>query len=339
MLFSLRRTILITGGLGYIGVHIVLKLMQCNYKIIIVDNLSNSKLEKMNIIYKLINYNLKNHDIQCVTCCSSDKTSMYNIFEKNDIDIVIHLASFTSINESLNEPLKYYENNVCNTIELLNIMKKYNCYNLIFSSCCSLYESDNTNTCEENIDANKITNPYTYTKYIQEKIFTDLCNSDKKWTIFCLRYFNIIGYTNYVLKDNSISLMNNLYENYDGKTNNVEINLYKNNKTDVKDYLHVEDLSEAHLCICSYISNAHIVKLEEGIELCGIHIFNVGSGKGISDNDFITTFEVVNNFKVNKKYKKQNEKKSPHVVIADVSKIYDILGWEAKYTLEEMVKV
>ena len=123
MFNSLTRTILITGGLGYIGGHVVIKLLQKNYKVIIVDDLSNSKQEKMNYIYNYVNTNLSNHNLQCVICSVGDIESMTNIFEKNTIDIVIHMAAFKNIKESIKDPLKYYENNVCNTIELLNIMK------------------------------------------------------------------------------------------------------------------------------------------------------------------------------------------------------------------------
>ena len=300
----------------------------------------NSKLSKMNDLYNYVNSNLRNQDLQCVQCSIGDTKTMHTIFEKNDVDIVIHLASFKNIDESKHEPLKYYENNVCNTVELIKVMEKFQCYNLVFSSCCSLYSDKSDVYYEDDVDPKNIQNPYSYTKYIQENIFKDIWKANKKWSMYCLRFFEVIGYLSYLFKDDSKCLMNELYRVYAGynETLSIDKTNCRFHSSGDRDYIHVLDLAYAHVCICSYIKNAHIVKMEEGVDINGVHVYNIGSGKGVSQKELIKTFEMVNKCKIShiSKPSKHDEYVSK---IANVDKIYNNLGWKAKFTLEEMVKI
>ena len=159
--------------------------------------------------------------------------------------------------------------------------------------------------------------------------------SDSRWTIYCLRYFDVIGHKTYFLRDNTKNIMHELYRIYSGYENKLLINNYNQGK--LHDFIHVDDLADAHECITTYIRNAHIVKLEEGHDINGIHIFNIGSGKGTTIKELIMTFEIVNKCKIKQIGNTNKKCDNASSKIANVDKIYNILGWKAKYTLEEMV--
>lgn len=184
-------TVLLTGGLGYIGSHIVLHLLKQNRKVIIVDDLSNSNIDKLQFFYKFMNDNqIKKDSFVFIKKSILDINNLINIFENYKIDCVIHLAAFKSVNESISFPLKYYNNNVNGTIQLLNVMEKYKCNNFIFSSSATVYGNSIPPYYEnESQTGIGIINPYGQTKYMIEQILKDLYKSNPKWNIVILRYF------------------------------------------------------------------------------------------------------------------------------------------------------
>lgn len=180
--------ILVTGGLGFIGSHTVVELLENNYKVIIVDNLSNSKIDVLDKIKKITGKDVKFYN---ENIC--DKDALEKIFMKNNIDGVIHFAGYKAVGESCEKPLMYYHNNLLSTINLLEVMKNNNVKRFIFSSSATIYGDPGTTKYVEELGRGKTTNPYGTTKAMIEQILEDLYNSDNEWTISILRYFNPIG--------------------------------------------------------------------------------------------------------------------------------------------------
>ena len=180
--------ILVTGGLGFIGSHTAVELLKSNNEVIIVDNLYNAKEEVAQKIEKITGRNVKlyKYDLQ-------DKEKLEEIFKENEIDAVIHFAGYKAVGESVKKPLMYYSNNLFSTINLLEIMQKYNVKKLVFSSSATVYGDPGIPKYVEEMGRGETTNPYGTTKAMIEKILEDLYASDNSWNITILRYFNPVG--------------------------------------------------------------------------------------------------------------------------------------------------
>lgn len=319
--------ILITGGLGFIGSHIVVLLLQNNYDIIVIDNLSNSNKNVINDIKKIIDKDFIFYDYDLMNINEIDR-----IFDIYKISSVIHLASLKSVNESIKNPLSYYNNNVTGFLNLLNTMKKYDCKKIIFSSSATVYGLIKYPVDEGTITGNKISNPYGKTKYFIEEILFDLYNSDKSFSITILRYFNPIGaHESGFIGENPKDMPNNIFPyllkvssgEYD-KLNIFGSDYDTKDGTCIRDFIHVMDLAESHIIVLNLFK-------------VGLNIYNVGTGKGYSVLDLITTFEKVNNIKI--KYEFAEKRKGDiDIVYANVDKIYKELKWKAKYSLEDMCR-
>ena len=329
----MSNNILLTGGLGYIGSNIAVKLLESNYNVYIIDNLSNSTIERLDIIEKISNkkVNFMNIDM-------NDMESLDYYFADNKIDIVIHLAGYKSVGCSIKEPLLYYSNNINSTINLLNVMIKYKCYNLIFSSSATVY-GDQESPFDENMKTGlNLTNPYGKTKYMIEEILKDTYNANKNFNIVILRYFNPIGMDkSKLLFDNPNGIPNNLFP-YILKVYKKELcilNIFGsdyNTKdgTCIRDFIHIQDLADGHISSIVYITNN--MNNKQG----SLDIFNLGTGKHVSVLDIVLAFEKVNNISI--PYKFTNRRDGDiDIVIADVSKAYNILNWKTKFDLEDMV--
>lgn len=338
------KNILITGGLGYIGSHIIIELGKYNYNIDVIDNCINSYIETSNIINQLlINNNYKGiYQLHILDLLNKAKLDL--LFQNNKYDAVIHLAGFKSITESINEPLKYYNNNITGAINLLQIMNKYKCYNLIFSSSASIYGKENKGTNENNKLGNGITNPYSRSKYFIEEILNDLCISDPLWNIISLRYYNPIGAHNSgLLGDNPKSKFTNLMP----YISNILINkseklyIYGNDYntpdgTCIRDYIHIEDLAIAHIQSVQYIlkQNTYTTNSQVHYKL-GFKSYNVGIGKGYSVLDIIHMMEYVSKKKI--KYEFTNRREGDiGEIYADSTLIQKELLWTPKYNLYDM---
>lgn len=316
--------ILVTGGLGYIGSHTVVELIDSGYEVIIIDNLSNSSID---VLEKLKKITL--HDIKFYQGDVCNKELLREIFKENKIDSVIHFAGYKAVGESVLKPLKYYRNNIDSTLSLLEVMQEYNVYNLIFSSSATVYGKPKSLPIKEDFPLST-TNPYGTTKLFIENILNDLYISDHKWNITILRYFNPIGaHKSGLIGENPKDIPNNLMP-YIMKVAVGELDCLKIfgndydtvDGTGVRDYIHVVDLARGH-----------VLALKNKKE--GIKTYNLGTGHGTSVLELVNTFEKVNNVKV----KKEIVDRRPGDIdacYASCDKAYNDLGFKAEYDIKAM---
>lgn len=279
--------ILFTGGLGYIGSHTAVEVLNKGHEVIIVDNLSNSKITVLDKIKKITGKDAKFYQID--VC---DKEALEEVFKENpDIFAVIHFAGYKAVGESCHEPLKYYQNNLISTLNLIEIMQKYNCNNFIFSSSATVYAESEIMPLDESFPL-AASNPYGRTKLFNEQILIDYQNANPKFNAVLLRYFNPIGaHESGLLGEEPNGIPNNLMPYICkvavGELDHLNIfgNDYKTKDgTGVRDYIHVVDLAIGH-----------VKALEKMIkENVGIKIYNLGTGTGYSVLDIVNTFNRVN---------------------------------------------
>ncbi|MCC2327507.1 MULTISPECIES: UDP-glucose 4-epimerase GalE [Bacillus] len=318
--------ILITGGAGYIGSHTCIELLNNNYKIIVVDNLSNSSIESLNRVKEITG---KQFEFYKESVLNREK--MNEIFLKNNIEAVIHFAGFKAVGESTTIPLTYYYNNIISTIVLCDVMQKHHVKKFIFSSSATVYGIPKTSPITEEFPLS-VTNPYGQTKLMIEQIMRDVAKADDEWSIALLRYFNPFGaHKSGRIGEDPNGIPNNLmpYVTQVAVGKLKELNIFGNDYptkdgTGVRDYIHVVDLAKGH-----------VKALEKVLETKGIEAYNLGTGKGYSVLEMIKAFEEVSGKKI--PYKVIGRRPGDVAVcFADVSKAKRELGWEAEYGLEEM---
>ncbi|MCH4571023.1 UDP-glucose 4-epimerase GalE [Bacillus sp. ES1-5] len=318
--------ILITGGAGYIGSHTCIELLNNNYKIIVVDNLSNSSIESLNRVKEITG---KQFEFYKESVLNREK--MNEIFLENNIEAVIHFAGFKAVGESTTIPLTYYYNNIISTIILCDVMQKHNVKKFIFSSSATVYGIPKTSPITEEFPLS-VTNPYGQTKLMIEQIMRDVAKADDEWSIALLRYFNPFGaHKSGRIGEDPNGIPNNLmpYVTQVAVGKLKELNIFGNDYptkdgTGVRDYIHVVDLAKGH-----------VKALEKVLETKGIEAYNLGTGKGYSVLEMIKAFEEVSGKKI--PYKVIGRRPGDIAVcFADVSKAKRELGWEAEYGLEEM---
>ena len=320
--------ILVTGGTGYIGSHTCVELLDAGYEIAVIDNLSNSKIEVVDKIKEITGKEFKFYEGDCC-----DKNILTKIFEENEISAVIHFAGFKAVGESVKLPLKYYRNNLDSTITLLEVMNKFNCKKIAFSSSATVYGKPETLPIKEDFPLST-TNPYGSTKLMIEGILRDLYVSDNAWSIAILRYFNPIGaHKSGLIGENPNDIPNNLMP-YIVKvaTHELEcLSVFGNDYdtkdgTGVRDYIHVVDLAKGH-----------IKAIEKVLKDTGVDAYNLGTGNGYSVLEIVNTFMKVNNIDVNYKI---TERRPGDIdaCYADPKYAKEKLNWEAKLGIEEMCK-
>ena len=317
--------ILVTGGLGFIGSHTVLELLDKQYKIIIIDNLSNSSKDVLKVFKNILFFQI---DVR-------SRLQLENLFVKYRISAVIHFAALKAVSESITNPLQYYDNNICGTMNLLEIMGKYDCKKIIFSSSATVYGENIYPVTENSTVGNGLTNPYGKTKYMIEQILGDLYNSDKSWSITILRYFNPIGtHPAGLLGENPNNMPNNLFP-YLLKVSAKKLpvlTIFGNDYdtedgTCVRDFVHVVDLARGHAKALEQINESDPK----------LRVYNLGTGKGTSVKELIEIFEKVNNVVIKQKYSARRERDLP-CVYANTEKANRELDWQCIYTLEDMCK-
>ena len=322
--------ILVTGGLGYIGSHTCVELLQEGYEVVVLDNLSNSKEEVKEKIKEITGKEVKFYLGDMM-----DEQLLNNIFTTEKIDAVIDFAAYKAVGESVQKPIEYYMNNVSTVLVLLKVMTKHHVKKLVFSSSATVYGDPERVPIKENDKTGGTTNPYGTSKLFVEQILKDLYKSDNTWDIAILRYFNPIGaHPSGLIGEEPNGIPANLMP-YIAKVASKELeclSIFGNDYptkdgTGVRDYIHVVDLAKGHI--------KALEKLEK--ESQGLYIYNLGTGMGYSVLDIVNAFEKVNHVKVN--YKITNRRSGDIAeCFADPTKAKDELGWEASLGIEDMCK-
>lgn len=321
-------TVLVTGGTGYIGSHAVVELLENKIKVIVIDNFTNSKREVVDRIKKITG---KDFIFYEKDVC--DKEALRKIFQKHSIDAVIHFAGYKAVGESVKDPLKYYQNNLFSTIQLLQVMDEADCRKLVFSSSATVYGNPKTLPIKEDFPLST-TNPYGTTKWMIEQILRDVERSNSNWSIAILRYFNPIGaHPSGLLGEDPNGIPNNLMPyimkvaNHELGTLNVFGDDYNTKDgTGVRDYIHVVDLAKGHL-----------KALDKIAKTTGVDAYNLGTGIGYSVLEMIHTFEKVNGVKIN--YRITDRRPGDiDLCYADASYAEKELGWKAEKSLEDMCR-
>lgn len=320
--------ILVTGGMGYIGSHTVVELLNNGDEVIIIDNLVNSSEKVLENIRQITKKDAKfyNFDLR-------NKSLLQTVFAENEIDAVIHFAGFKAVGESVEKPIKYYDNNIMSTLVLCEVMSEYNVKKMVFSSSATVYGSPRSLPIKEDFELST-TNPYGSSKLMIENILTDLQKSDDEWAIVLLRYFNPVGaHESGLIGEDPKGIPNNLMP-YIAKVAIGELRCLNvfgddydtHDGTGVRDYIHVVDLALGHLKALDKIKNDS-----------GLFIYNLGTGQGYSVLDMVKSFECVNNVKVQYKIapRRPGDVASCY---ADPSKAKKELNWVAKRGIDEICK-
>ena len=318
--------ILVTGGAGYIGSHTCLELLQAGYEIIVVDNLCNSKEESLRRVEEITNDKLTFYKVDLL-----DRAHLENVFESHAIHAVIHFAGLKAMGESVNIPLEYFHNNVSGTINLLQIMKKHNVRDIVFSSTAGVYGEAKTVPITEEFPLS-VLNPYSRTKLMIEDILRDLFIAEPQWNIALLRYFNPVGaHPSGRIGEDPNGVPNNLMPYVAqvavGKRPFVRIwgNDYPTpDGTGVRDYIHVMDLA-----------NGHVKALEKLCTKPGLLTYNLGAGRGYSVMEVLSAFEKACQHKI--PYQIMGRRPGDAAIsYADPSKANRELKWLTKYSMEDM---
>lgn len=323
-----KQMILITGGTGYIGSHTAVKLLEQNEDIIILDNLYNSKAEVIDSIEAITGIRSKFYHTDLL-----DINGLEQVFKENKIDCVIHFAGLKAVGESVAQPLKYFNNNITGTINLLMTMQKYNCKKIIFSSSATVYGTTQVMPLTENSPLG-VTNPYGRTKLVIEEMLNDLHSADKEFGIVLLRYFNPIGaHKSGLIGENPNGIPNNLmpYICKVAKGELTHLNVFGNDYdtvdgTGVRDYIHVEDLADGHV--------KSIIKVKNN---SGLFTYNLGTGNGYSVLQVVNAFENANNIKINYEIAPRRAG-DVATVYADTNKAEEELGFKAQYNINDMCR-
>ena len=319
--------ILVTGGLGYIGSHTVVELIKSNYDVSIVDNLYNSNIHVLDRIEKLTGVRPNFYKVDIL-----DKTALEEIFKSEHFDAVIHFAGYKAVGESVMIPITYYQNNIAGSLNLYELMHKYQVEKVVFSSSATVYGDDFEVPFKEDYGLGTTTNPYGTTKKFNEIILSDLCHAKQMGSAILLRYFNPIGaHESGMLGEVPNGIPNNLVP-YIARVANGTLEKLRvfgddydtPDGTGVRDYIHVVDLAKAH-----------VLALDYSFKHDGVEVINIGTGKGYS------VLEVLH------AYEKACQKKLPYEIVArrpgdiatcyaDCTKAEKLLGFKAQYDIDKM---
>ena len=329
----MKETILVTGGTGFIGSHTAVELIEAGYKVVIVDDLSNSKIEVLDGIEKITGTRpcFEKIDLR-------DKQATENVFKKYpDIKGIIHFAASKAVGESVQKPLLYYRNNIVSLINLLELMPVYGVKGFIFSSSCTVYGQPKPENLPVTEDAphQKATSPYGNTKEINEQIILDTIHSGAPIKSIVLRYFNPIGaHPSALIGELPNGVPNNLipYVTQTAMGIRKQLTIFGNDYntpdgTCIRDYIYVVDLAKAHVAAMARVLDQDTEPIEN---------FNIGTGKGNSTLEIVNTFEKATGVKVNWKFGPRREG-DIEKIWGDCTKANKVLGWKAETPLEDVL--
>ena len=321
--------ILLSGGAGFIGSHTYVELLNAGHEAVIVDNLYNASEKVLDRLAEITG--------KPVVFCNADvadKAALSAIFAQHSFDAVIHFAGYKAVGESVAKPLEYYRNNLDTTLTLCECMREAGVTRIVFSSSATVYGELDTMPLEETMKSAGCTNPYGWTKFMNERILLDAANAMPGWSVALLRYFNPIGaHESGRIGEDPVGIPNNLMpyitQVASGKRDHLNVfgdDYDTHDGTGVRDYIHVVDLAKGHVAACEYLKDHS-----------GAEIINLGTGTGYSVLDLVNTFQRINNIDL------------PYVITdrrpgdiatcyANPTKAKELLGWEAEKTLEDMCR-
>ncbi len=322
-------TVLVTGGMGYIGSHTCVELLQQGMDVVIIDNLVNSSAEAGKRIEQITGKSVTFYEADV-----RDRKKLDEIFTRHSIDCVIHFAGLKAVGESVEMPLEYYDNNLGSTITLCDAMRAHGVKNIIFSSSATVYSGDNEMPLFETSKTGSCTNPYGWTKYMCEQILRDYAKTDPEWAVILLRYFNPVGaHPSGLIGEDPKGIPNNLMpyisQTAIGKFEYLRVfgdDYDTHDGTGVRDYIHVVDLAKGHVAAIAYMD-----------EHKGESVFNLGTGTGYSVLDMVHAFENANKLTVPYKIVGRRAGDLP-VCYCSPDKSARVLGWTAGLDLEDMCR-
>lgn len=319
--------ILVTGGAGYIGSHTCVELLNSDYEVIVADNLYNASEEALRRVETITGKTLTFYEGDLL-----DEAFLDRVFEVEKPEAVIHFAGYKAVGESVAKPIEYYHNNITGTLILCNIMRKYNCKKIVFSSSATVYGDPAFVPITEECPKGEITNPYGQTKNMIEQILSDIQVSDPSWNVTLLRYFNPIGaHSSGLIGEDPKGIPNNLVPYIAkvavGKLSKLGVfgdDYDTPDGTGVRDYIHVVDLAKGHVCALAHMKE-------------GVSVYNLGTGQGYSVLDVVKAYGKACGQEIPYEIKARR----PGDIAAcysDPSKAAKELGWKAEYGIEEMCK-
>lgn len=320
--------ILVTGGAGYIGSHTCVELLNAGHEVVVLDNLCNSAAESLNRVQQLTQKSLTfiQGDIR-------DAQLLDQVFQQHSIEAVIHFAGLKAVGESQQIPLAYFDNNIAGSISLVQAMQRAQVFKLVFSSSATVYGENNPSPLNEEMPTGMPTNNYGYTKLIVEQLLEKLSVADERWSIALLRYFNPVGaHKSGQIGEDPQGIPNNLmpFVTQVAVGRREKLSIFGHNYdtvdgTGVRDYIHVVDLANAHLCA-----------LNNRLTAQGCRAWNIGTGNGISVLQVKDTFEQVNGVAIAFELAPRREG-DVATCFADNTRAVQELGWQPQYGLEDML--
>lgn len=327
-----KKTVLISGGAGYIGSHTAVELINAGYDVVVIDNLTNSERDSIAGVEKITG---KKIPFEVVDTC--DKAQLKTVFDTYTFDTVIHFAAYKAVGESMAEPLKYYQNNLVSFMNIVAMMKEYGRPNILFSSSATVYGDAEHLPVTETTPRQPATSPYGNTKQIAEDILRDCCRAYDSVYGIALRYFNPIGaHPSALIGELPRGVPNNLVPFITQTAAGIreQLSIFGNDYdtpdgTCLRDYIDVVDLAKAHV--------AAVNRMIEGKMAERYEIFNIGTGRPVSVMELVTTFEKVNDLKLPYRMAQRRPGDVP-AVWAETSLANKDLGWKAERTLDETLK-
>ena len=320
--------ILVTGGAGYIGSHTCVELLTAGHEVVVLDNLANSAEEALVRVQNIASKSLDfvNGDIR-------DAKVLDTLFQHHNIDAVIHFAGLKAVGESQKFPAMYFDNNIAGSISLVQAMAQAGVYKLVFSSSATVYDEANVSPLNEDMPTGMPNNNYGYTKLVVEQMLQKMAESDERWSIALLRYFNPVGaHKSGQMGEDPQGIPNNLmpYLTQVAVGRREKLSIFGNDYdtvdgTGVRDYIHVVDLANAHLCALNNRLNAQ-----------GCRAWNIGTGNGCSVLEIKNTFEKVNGIEIPFEFAPRREG-DVATSFSNNARAVKELGWTPKFGLEDML--